>query len=123
MAQQQNSLLPHWQREEPMLRSFTLLALSVCSAASASASVTNHDAHLTHKKDARVFITLVNKSVVFRDVKIDGHTYTLQPHDLLTVKGPTGTVVYAASSFGKVHRGDALVALTPSMDHSRVEIN
>jgi hypothetical protein len=106
-----------------MLRSFTLLALSVCSVASASATVTNHDVHLTHKKDTRVFITLVNKSVVFRDVKIDGHTYTLLPHDLLTVKGPAGTVVYAASSFGKVHRGDALVALTPSMDHSRVDIN
>ncbi len=106
-----------------MLRSFTLLALSVCSIASASATVTNHDVRPPHAKDARVFITLVNKSVVFRDVKIDGHTYTLRPNDLLTVKGPVGTVVYAASGFGKVHRGDALVALTPSMDHSRVDIN
>ncbi len=68
-------------------------------------------------------MTLVNTSVVFRDVKIEGHTYTLQPHELLTVKGPAGTVVYAASSFGKTHRGDTLVALTPSMDHSRVAIH
>ena len=106
-----------------MLRSFTLLALSVCSVASASATVTNHNVHPTRAKDARVFVTLVNKSVVFRDVKIDGHTYTLQPHELLTVKGPVGTVVYAASSFGKTHRGDTLVALTPAMDHSRVAIH
>jgi hypothetical protein len=106
-----------------MLRSFTLLALSVCSIASASATVTTHNVHPTHAKDARIFITLVNKSVVFRDVKIDGHIYTLRPDDLLTVKGPAGTVVYAASAFGKVHRGDALVSLTPSMDHSRVAIN
>jgi hypothetical protein len=106
-----------------MLRSFTLLALSVCFVASASASVTNRDLHRTHTKDARVFVTLVNKSVVFRDVKIDGHTYTLQPHELLTVKGPVGTVVYAASAFGKVHRGEALVALTPSMDHSHIAIH
>lgn len=76
-----------------------------------------------HKKDARVFVTLVNKSTVFRDVQIDGHSYTMLPHDLLTVKAPVGTVVYAASAFGKFHRGDALVALTPAMDHSRVAIN
>lgn len=106
-----------------MLRSFTLMALSICTAASASAAGTNHDLGSTHKKDARVFVTLVNKGVVFRDVKIDGHTYTLQPHELLTVKGPVGTVVYAASSFGKYHRGDTVVALTPSLDHSRVSLN
>lgn len=105
-----------------MLRTFTLMALSICTVASASAAGTNHDIR-QQKKDTRVFITLVNKSVVFRDVKIDGHVYTLQPHDLLTVKGPAGTCVYAASTFGKYHRGDTLVSLTPSLDHSRVSIN
>jgi hypothetical protein len=105
-----------------MLRSFALMALSICTAASASAAGTNNDLR-QHKKDARVFITLVNKSVTFRDVKIDGHVYTLHPHDLLTVKGPAGTCVYAASAFGKYHRGDTLISLTPSMDHSRVSIN
>jgi hypothetical protein len=106
-----------------MLRSFTLLALSVCSVASASAAVSNHDLQAHHAKDARVYVTLVNKSVTFRDVKIDGHIYTLQPHELLAVKGPAGTVVYAASTFGKYHRGDTLVALTPSLNHSRISIN
>jgi hypothetical protein len=107
-----------------MLRTLTLLALSACTIASASAADTNHALQLTHtKKDARVFVTLVNKSTVFRDVQIDGHSYTMMPHDLLTVKAPAGTVVYAASAFGKFHRGDALVALTSSMDHSRVAIN
>jgi hypothetical protein len=99
------------------------MALAVCTAASASAADLNHDFVTTHKKDARVFVTLVNKGVTFRDVKIDGHTYTLLPHELLTVKGPAGTVVYAASSFGRYHRGDAVVALTPSLDHSRISLN
>ena len=106
-----------------MLRSFTLMALSICTAASASAAGTNHDLGSAHKKDARVFVTLVNKCVTFRDVKIDGHTYTLRPHELLTVKGPVGTVVYAASAFGRYRRGDTLVALTPSLDHSRISLN
>ena len=106
-----------------MLRSLTLLALSACTVASASAAGTNHDLRPTHKKDARVFVTLVNKSSVFRDVTIGGQKYTLMPNDLLTVKGPAGTVVYAASRFGKVHNGDALVELEPSMNNSRVSIN
>jgi hypothetical protein len=79
---------------------------------------TNHHSNLA--KDGRVFVTLQNKGVTFLDVKIGDHTYTMQPHDLLTVKGPAGTVVYAASSFGKIHRGDALVALTPAIDHSKI---
>ena len=106
-----------------MLRSLTLLALSACTVASASAAGTNHDLRPTHKKDARVFVTLVNKSPVFRDVTIDGHKYTVLPNDLLTVKGPAGTIVYAASTYGKAHTGDALVQLAPSMDHSRISLN
>lgn len=106
-----------------MLRSLTLLALSACTVASASAAVTNHSLHSSHAKDTRVFVTLENKSTVFRDVTIADHTYTLQPHELLDVKGPAGTVVYAASSFGKIHRGDTLVELAPSMNHSRIAIN
>lgn len=106
-----------------MLRAFTLLALSACTVASASAAGTNHDLRAPHQKDTRVFVTLVNKGVTFRDLKINGHQYTLQPNELLTVRGPVGTPVYAASSFGKFHRGDMLMALTASMDHSRVSIH
>jgi hypothetical protein len=106
-----------------MLRSLTLLALSACTAASAFAGGTNHDLRPTHKKDARVYITLVNKSTLFRDVTIDGHKYTVMPDDLLTVKAPAGTVVYAASRYGKTHAGDPLVELVPSMDHHRISLN
>jgi hypothetical protein len=106
-----------------MLRSLTLLALSACTVASASAAGTNHDLNPTRAKDGRVFVTLVNQGVTFRDVKISGHCYTLRPHDLLTVKGPVGTVVYADSTFGKIHRGDTLVQLTQSVDHTRIAIH
>lgn len=106
-----------------MLRSLTLLALSACTVASASAAGTNHDLRPTHTKDARVFVTLVNKSPVFRDVRIDGHIYTVMPNNLLTVKGPAGTMVYAASRYGNIRRGDTLLELTPAMDHSRISLN
>jgi hypothetical protein len=106
-----------------MLRAFTLLALSACTVVSASASGTNRDLRPTHAKDQRVVVTLVNKSFTFRDVTVDGHRYTLMPNELLTVKGPVGTVVYAASAYGKTHRGDPLVGLEPQLDKSRVTLN
>ena len=106
-----------------MLRSLTLLALSACTVASASAAGTNHDLRPSHKKDARVYITLVNKSFEFRDVAIDGHKYTVMPNDTLSVKGPAGTVVYAASRYKKIQAGDPLVELVPSMDNSRISLN
>lgn len=106
-----------------MHRSLTVLALTACAALSASATGTNHDLRAPHTKDARVYVTLVNKSTWFRDVLIDGHKYTVLPGEMLAVAAPTGTVVYAASAFGKYHNGDAFVSLTKSMDHSRVALN
>jgi hypothetical protein len=105
-----------------MLRTFTLLALSMCTVASASAAGTNHDIRPAHKKDARVYVTLVNKATWFRDVQIDGHTYRMLPSEMLAVKAPAGTMVYAGSDFAKYHSGDALLELTPSLDHGRVAI-
>jgi hypothetical protein len=90
-------------------------------AASASAAGTNHDIRPT-KKNARVYVTLVNKATWFRDVTIDGRTYTVLPNEMLAVKAPVGTMVYAGSEFGRYHRGDALLELTPSLDNSRVSI-
>jgi hypothetical protein len=104
-----------------MLRSFTLLALSICSVASASAAETTTH-HSNHAKDGRISVTLVNTGVTFLDVTVDGHTYTVQPHNILAVKGPAGTMVYAASSFGRIHRGDVLVALTTGLDQNRISI-
>jgi hypothetical protein len=105
-----------------MLRSFTVLALSACAVASASAAGTNHDLRAAHAKDSRVFVTLENKGFTFRDLKIGDHNYTLQPKCLLTVKAPVGTIVYSASSFGRYHRGDAIVELTSAVDHSRIDV-
>lgn len=105
-----------------MLRSFTVLALSACAVASASAAGTNHDLRAGHTKDARVYVVLENKGFTFRDLKIGDHNYTLQPNSLLSVKAPVGTVVYSASSFGRYHRGDAIVQLTSAMDHSRIDV-
>jgi hypothetical protein len=106
-----------------MHRTLTVLALTACAAFTASAAGTNHDLRMQHTKDARVTVTLQNKSSWFRDVTIDGHKYTVMPGELLAVRAPAGTVVYAASAFGKYHSGDSFLSLSKSVDHSRVVLN
>jgi hypothetical protein len=106
-----------------MHRSFTVLALTACAALSASAAGTKTELRMPHTKDARVYVTLENKSTWFRDVTIGGHKYTVQPGELLAVKAPVGTVVYAASAFGKYHAGDPFMELNKSVDHMRVKLN
>jgi len=106
-----------------MIRSFTVLALCGCAALSATAAGTNRDLRAPHTKNARVYVTLQNKSSWFRDVMIDGKKYTVMPGDLLAVTAPPGTTVYAASPFGRFHKGDAFLKLSPAMDHLRVALN
>src|ERR1700749_1399446 len=67
----ENPLLIIRQREGLMHRTFTVLALTACAALSASAEGTNRDLRPPHTKDARVYVTLENKSSWFRDVTID----------------------------------------------------
>ena len=72
--------------------------------------------------DHRVTVTLLNKATSFRDVQIDGHTYSVQPQHVLDVKAPAGTIIFAASLSPDYHRGDAMFAVTPQMNKTRVAI-
>lgn len=106
-----------------MIRSFTVLALCGCAALSATAAGTNHDLRAPHTKDARVYVTLENKSSWFRDVTIDGRKFTVMPGDTLAVTAPAGTTLYAASPFERYRKGEAFLKLTPEMNRQRVKLN
>ncbi len=100
--------------------------LAVAMSASAAASPLSNFIHLhphAARPDARVIVTLYNKATLFRDVKVDGHTYTVTPQHTLTIKAPVGTVVYAASRMHDFHRGDVLLEVTPKIDHTRIDLN
>ena len=79
--------------------------------------------HPSDGNDTRVSMVIHNKGSFFRDVKIDGHMYTLLPDQSLAVKAPEGTVVYAGSTGALHRRGDLLFAVSRTMDHKTVTIN
>ncbi len=80
----------------------------------------------THKSanptDRRITFNLRNESHFFHDVKIDGHSYTIQPNEGLVIKAPVGTIINANSRFGTFRPGDTLLIVNASLQSSRFEM-
>ncbi len=102
--------------------SLAVLALS----ASAAVSPFSHFVHMhphTAQADDRVSLTLYNKSANFRDVQVDGKTYTVLSHSMLLIKAPAGTVVFTRTTMPFHKAGDALLQVTPKLNNQKVVID
>ncbi len=105
-----------------ILSSLAVLTLS----ASAAVPSFNNLVHLHSRRaspDTRVVLTLFNSGHTFRDVKIDGKSYTVQPDHTLDLRAPEGTKVYADSLGSHAHRGDVLLEVTPRLQHQKIDLN
>ena len=101
---------------------YTSLAVRALSA-SALASPLSTPVHLHPKMpDTRINLSLYNKANGFRDVKIDGHSYTVPAHESLRVKAPAGTVIFADSRTPRFRRGDVMLQVTPQNDNQKIVI-
>jgi hypothetical protein len=100
--------------------------LALAAAASTSALALPHATGLHRNPpvpDTRIRVSVYNKGIMFRDVKIGGRVFTVLPHQAILVKAPAGTGVYAASP-GATHRpGDLLFAITPDEQNKTIDIN
>jgi len=95
-------------------------------AMSASAAITPLRAHMhSHVKpvDHRISVTVYNNASNFRELTVNGKTYTVLPYEELAIKAPVGTQVLAGSimPFHKV--GDLVLEVTPKLDHQKININ
>jgi hypothetical protein len=108
-----------------------LVALTLALAAAASTSTSVYAAwpgltvhqHPDTTQDSRITIRLYNPGLTFRDVQVDGHTYTIQPHQTVTIKAPAGTAVYAGSTGAGHRKGDLLFAVTPALQDKTLTVN
>ena len=109
------------QRETPMILASLALAAIV---ATAPASSLNNLVHLHGHTlpDTRVSLRLVNQAPSFRDVKVDGHAYTIPAGQALRIKAPVGTLIYADSRTPAFHRGDVMLEVTPSLGDQNVNM-
>ena len=103
------------------------LVLAVGATASTSAYALPHFGIHRHpgaqQNDGRITIQVTNKAHFFRDIKVDGHVYTVLPDQLLTIKAPAGTAIYADSTGGLHHKGDLLFQVNKNMQGATVTIN
>lgn len=105
-----------------LISSLAVLALSASAALSPLSNIVHLHPH-AKSSDTRVSLSMFNMSSGFRDVQIDGHTYTVMPKTTLTIKAPAGTEVFAASEMPFFHKGDRMVEVSDKLDNQRLAIN
>lgn len=111
-------------------KSFAVLVLSASAAlapvASAMASPIGNLLHLRPHlapMDTRVYVSLYNQSLAFRDIKIDGHHYTVRAHEYINIKAPVGTTVYADSPTPMYRRGDVMLVVVPQLNNRHIKLD
>ena len=72
--------------------------------------------------DPRVTVQIRNDASIFKDIKINGHVYTVLSHQFLAIRAPQGTDVYADSTGLNYHRGDLLFQMSPGMKDTIVAL-
>lgn len=104
---------------------YSSLAVFALSASAAVPSLANlvHLHPRTARVDNRVVLTLYNSGHSFRDVKIEGRSYTVRPDHTLDLRAPEGTRIYADSLTPHHHRGDVLLEVTPSLQNQKIDLN
>jgi hypothetical protein len=99
--------------------SLAVLALSASTAVSPLSKLVHLHPHGA-QPDTRVSLTIRNEAPVFQDVNIDGRSYTIGSKQGITIKAPAGTVVYAASSTGLLHRGEVVAQLSAQLNQKDI---
>ena len=102
--------------------SLAVLAMSASAAISPLSSLVHLHPHRAQTDD-RISLTLYNKAFSFRDITVDGHTYTVEPQHELWIKAPAGTAVYAASRSPTHRRGDLLLEVTSKLNKQMIDLN
>ena len=108
--------------ETLMIISSLLLVLAAAMPAAPASNPIHLHPHVSVQDD-RVFFRLNNPTKSFRDVKIDGHTYTLASHQTLDIKAPVGTLIYSDSRSYSHKRGDLLLEVSTAQDKTLVRLD
>lgn len=116
--------IQHQPKEIDMI--YTTLAIAALAASSALPNLGNvFHLHLasTRKADERIRVVLVNKGLLFCDITVDGHTYTVPSQHNISIMAPAGTPVYAGSVMPGHRRGNLLLTVAPQLKDQVIKFN
>jgi hypothetical protein len=114
-------------RTQSIATRIAVLVFAVGAAASSSAYALPHLGLHRHPdpakaSDPRVTVQIRNDASIFKDIKINGHVYTVLSHQFLAIRAPKGTDVYADSTGLNYRRGDLLFQVNPEMKDTIVAL-
>lgn len=101
-------------------------SLALLLAAAMPVAPTSNPIHLHPRvkvQDDRIAFVLTNPTGGFRDVKIDGRTYTIGSHQTLGIKVPAGTVIFSASRSFSHRVGEVLFEVTAIQNHTNIRLD
>ena len=104
-----------------------LLVVGAMAPAAANAwslgKKTKTDASTVQGQGASIVVQVYNRGQAPQDLKMDGQTYTVQPHQSLTIKGTPGAAVYADTAGNGYQKGEVLFKFAPAMNGATVKFN
>jgi hypothetical protein len=102
---------------------YTSLAVVVMSASSALSPLSKfvHLHQHSMRADARISVTLHNKTNSFADILIEGRTYEVPAHHSVSVKAPAGTLVFADGPNTKSHH-ERVVELSTAVNEKTIDV-
>lgn len=114
-------------RTQSIATRIVALVFAVGATASTSAYALPHLGLHPHPdavqaKDSRVTVQIRNDAFILKDIKINGHVYTVLSHQFLAITAPKGTDVYADSTGLNYRRGDLLFQVNPEMKDTIVAL-
>jgi hypothetical protein len=96
-------------------------AMSPAAANASSGKKTKTDASTV--QGTSIAVQVYNRGDVPQVLKMDGQTYTVLPHQALSVKGTSGAAVYADTAGNGYQKGELLFKFAPSLNGATVKIN
>jgi len=103
-----------------------LLVVGTMAPAAANASSgkkTRTDTSTVQGQGTSIVVQVYNRGDAPQQLKMDEQTYTVQPHQALTIKGTAGAAVYADTAGTGYQKGELLFKFAPSMNGATVKIN
>ena len=106
------------------IASFAIFAST--AVASSNAQPLSHLFHLHPKvsalQDDRISVRLYNDRGNFKEVMVNGQSYTVLSHQVLHITAPVGTPVYVGANVPLHHRGDVLFTVAPEMQNQQIAL-
>jgi len=104
-----------------------LLVAGVMAPAAANAwsfgKKTKTDASTVQGQGTNIVVQIYNRGTISQDLKMGEQVYTVQPHQTITLKGASGTDVYADTAGNGYQKGERLFQFAPAMNGATVKLN